>query len=48
MDPNRNLPKTTTRDDVSFVRPPSDLLVFEGDGLDATGDGGSLESYTVP
>ncbi|KAL1807382.1 hypothetical protein ACET3Z_024372 [Daucus carota] len=47
VDPNRNLPKTTTRDDVSFVRPPADLLVFEGDGLDATGDGGSLESYTL-
>lgn len=31
-----------------FVKPPANLVVLEGDCLDATGDGGELESYLVP
>lgn len=30
-----------------FVKPPADLLVLEGDCLDADGEGGELDSYLV-
>lgn len=30
-----------------FVKPPANLVVLEGDCLDASGDGGELESYLV-
>ena len=30
-----------------FVRPPANLLVLEGDCLDASGDAGELETYLV-
>ncbi|KAF7824485.1 Condensin-2 complex subunit H2 [Senna tora] len=30
-----------------FVKPPANLVVLEGDCLDATGDGGELESYLL-
>lgn len=30
-----------------FVKPPADLLVLEGDCLDANGEGGELESYLL-
>lgn len=30
-----------------FVKPPANLVVLEGDCLDATGDGGELASYLV-
>lgn len=30
-----------------FIKPPANLVVLEGDCLDATGDGGELESYLV-
>ena len=30
-----------------FVRPPANLVVLEGDCLDAIGDAGELESYLV-
>lgn len=32
----------------SFVKPPANLVVLEGDCLDTTGDFGELESYLVP
>ena len=31
-----------------FVKPPADLLLLEGDCLDANGEGGELDSYLVP
>lgn len=31
----------------NFVKPPANLVVLEGDCLDATGDGSELESYLV-
>ncbi|KAE9594494.1 hypothetical protein Lal_00001364 [Lupinus albus] len=30
-----------------FIKPPSNLVVLEGDCLDSTGDGGELESYLL-
>lgn len=30
-----------------FIKPPANLVVLEGDCLDAVGDGGELESYLV-
>jgi len=31
-----------------FIKPPANLVVLEGDCLDAGGDGGELESFLVP
>lgn len=30
-----------------FIKPPANLVVLEGDCLDAGGDGGELESFLV-
>lgn len=49
MDAKNTLDSATTRDAPLdyFVKPPADLVVLEGDCLDATGDGGELDSYLV-
>lgn len=31
-----------------FVKPPTDLVLLEGDYLDGSGDCGELESYLLP
>ncbi|KAK1380285.1 hypothetical protein POM88_027029 [Heracleum sosnowskyi] len=47
VDPNCTLsPDDTTASLINFVKPPADL-VLDGDGLDATGDGETLESYSL-
>lgn len=46
----RNCLDSTTSKDASlnqFVKAPANLVVLEGDCLDATGDGGELESYLL-
>lgn len=50
MDAKNTLVSATSGDATLdyFVKPPADLVVLEGDCLDASGDGGELESYLVP
>lgn len=49
VDAKNSLDSSTDKDVPSdyFVRPPANLVVLEGDCLDASGDSGELESYLV-
>ncbi|CAK9145601.1 unnamed protein product [Ilex paraguariensis] len=49
VEAKNSLDSVTSRDDPlnHFVKPPANLVVLEGDCLDATGDGGELESYLL-
>lgn len=50
MEAKNSLDRTTCNEAQTnhFVKPPANLVVLEGDCLDATGDGSELESYLVP
>ncbi|KAM7485052.1 hypothetical protein LguiA_001061 [Lonicera macranthoides] len=49
VEAKNSLDGTTSRDAPlnHFVKPPANLVVLEGDCLDAIGDGGELESYLL-
>ncbi|XP_043808395.1 condensin-2 complex subunit H2 [Manihot esculenta] len=49
VEANNSLDDSTSKDAsfYSFVKPPANLVVLEGDCLDASGDGGELESYLL-
>lgn len=49
MEPKNCLDRRIEEEDLpnQFIKPPANLLVLEGDCLDASGDAGELESYLV-
>uniref|UniRef100_A0A7N0ZZ83 Condensin-2 complex subunit H2 n=2 Tax=Kalanchoe fedtschenkoi TaxID=63787 RepID=A0A7N0ZZ83_KALFE len=49
VDPKNRLDTTSGKDAIAshFVKPPANLVVLEGDCLDAAGDAGELESYLL-